>query len=116
MGNFSIKMTGIFSGEKLIQNTFLNLIGLHVFRILIAHFFFSLRTILLFSKLTEEQKILRRNGIIIIKKFLPNDEFEALKNEFKNAKNFDGVDNKIIDGNSILSSASGARLFTEPVK
>lgn len=103
MDNFSIKMNGIFSGEKLIKNTCLNLIGLHIFRILIAHFFYSIRTILFFSKLTEEQKILRKNGFLIIKNFLPNDEFETLQNEFKNAKNIDGVDSKIIDGDSIWS-------------
>lgn len=94
-------MTGIFSGEKVIHNTFLNLLGLHVFRILVARFFYSLRSMLLFSKLTEEQKILRKDGIVIIKNFFPNDKFEAIKNEFKNAKNFDGIDSEIIDGDSI---------------
>ena len=103
MNNFSEKMLGVFSGQKLIQRHILNLLGLHVFRILVAHFFYSLRTILLFSKLTEEQKILRKEGIIMIKNFLPNENFEALKNEFENAKNFDGVDSETIDGDSIWS-------------
>lgn len=103
MENFSEKMTGVFSGEKLIHNTFLNLLGLQVFRILVGRFFYSLRTMLLFSKLTEEQKILRKDGIIFIKNFFPNDKFEALKNEFENAKNYDGTDSEINDGESILT-------------
>ena len=103
MENFYEKMTGVFSGEKIIHNTFLNLLGLQVFRILVGRFFYSLRTMLLFSKLTEEQKILRKDGIIFIKNFFPNDKFEAIKNEFKNAKNFGGNYSQVIDGDSILT-------------
>lgn len=101
MENFSVKMTGIFSGQKIIHNTFLNLFGLHVFRILVGRFFYSLRTILFFQNLTEEQKILRKDGIVIIKDFFPNDKFESIKKEFTNAKNFEGNDSKIVDGDSI---------------
>ena len=79
MENFSEKMTGVFSGEKLIHNTFLNLLGLQVFRILVGRFFYSLRTMLLFSKLTEEQKILRKDGIIFIKKFLNKNRSRRLE-------------------------------------
>jgi len=64
MGNFHVKMDGIFSGQKVIHNTFLNLIGLHVFRILLSRFLFSIRSMLIFSELTEDQKILRKDGII----------------------------------------------------
>ena len=103
MENFSVKMMGIFSGQKVVQSHLLNLLGLHICRILVARFFYSLRTMLLFSKLTEEQKILRKDGIIMIKNFLPNDKFESLKNEFENAKNFDGTDSETIDGDSIWS-------------
>jgi len=96
-------MTGIFSGEKTIHNTFLNLLGLQVFRILVSHFFYNIRTMVLFPRLTEEQKILRKDGIIFLKNFLPDEKFESLKNEYQNAKNFDGVDTEIIDGDSIWS-------------
>ena len=57
MGRFYEKMTGIFSGEKLIQNTVLNLMGLHVFRILISQLIYSIRSMLLYPKLTKDQKI-----------------------------------------------------------
>lgn len=103
MENFTTKMNGIFSGQKVIPNYILNLLGLHVFRILVADFFYNLRTMLLFPKLTEEQKILRKEGIIFIKNFLPNEQFESIKNEFENAKNFEGVDSETIDGDSIWS-------------
>jgi hypothetical protein len=98
---FHFKMIGIFSGQKVIHNTFLNLIGLHVFRILLARFLFSIRSMLIFSELTEDQKILRKEGIIIIKNFLPNEKFKAIKYEFEHAKKFDGTDSEINDGDSI---------------
>lgn len=101
MGEFSIKMTGIFSGQKSINNTFLNLIGLHVFRILIGRLFYKIRSKLLFSEFTTDQKILRKDGIVIIKNFFPDDKFKAIKKEFENAKNYDGTYSEIIDGDSI---------------
>jgi hypothetical protein len=91
---------GIFSGEKFIHNSFLNILGIHIFRILIANIFFSLRSISFFSKLTEEQKILRKDGILIIENFFPDDKFESIKNEFKNSKNYDGNNVEIPDGDS----------------
>lgn len=94
-------MDGIFSGQKSINNTFLNLFGLHVFRILIGRFFYKIRSRLLFSEFTKEQKILRKDGIIIIKDFFPNDKFKAIKKEFENAKNYDGSYSEIIDGDSV---------------
>ena len=70
MTNFFKLSSTVFSDIKFIDNHFLNLLGLHVFRILLAHFFFSIRTFLFFSNLTEEQKTLRKNGIIIIENFI----------------------------------------------
>lgn len=101
MNDFSTKMKGIFSGEKIIHNTLLNLLGIHIFRILVARFFYKIRTKLLFSNLTEEQKTLRKDGIIIIHNFLPDHKFENLKNEFNNAQKFNGTDSEIKDGDSI---------------
>jgi hypothetical protein len=103
MGRFYEKMTGIFSGEKLIQNTVLNLMGLHVFRILISQLIYSIRSMLLYPKLTKDQKILREDGIIFIKNFLPNDEFESLKKEYENAEKFGGTFSEIKDGDSVWS-------------
>lgn len=103
MDTFSLKMQGIFSGDKFIKNYLLNLLGLHIFRILISQFFYGIRTAILFPKLTDEQKILRKDGIIFIKNFLPKDDFESIKNEFENSKNFDGVDSRIEEGDSIWS-------------
>jgi len=101
MGNSLEQNGGVFSGDKFIHNSLLNFFGLHVFRIILAHIFYNIRTILISSKLSEEQKILRKDGIIIIKNFLPNEKFEGLKNEFKNSRDFDGSDVKIPDGDSL---------------
>ena len=101
MTNFFKLTSSIFSDIKFIDNYFLNLLGLHIFRILVAHFFFSIRTFLFFSNLTEEQKTLRKNGIIIIENFFPNTKFESIKNEFNNCKNYDGTDLEIPDGDSL---------------
>lgn len=103
MNDFSISMKGVFSGEKFIKNYFLNLLGLHVFRILISQLFYAIRTTILFSKLTDEQKILRKDGIIFINDFLPKEEFESVKKEFENLKSFVGVDTVYEEGDSIWS-------------
>ena len=97
------KMTGIFSGEKIIDNNILNLFGLQVFRILLTRFLHNLRATILFSDLSEEQKILRKDGIVFIKNFLPNDKFEALKNEFNNAKNLGGIYSEVKDEDSLIT-------------
>lgn len=99
--DFSLKMQGIFSGQKFIKNHFLNLLGLHIFRIFISKFFYNIRTVILFRKLTDEQKILRKDGIIFIENFLPKDELESIKKEFEDSKNFVGVYSEIEDGDSI---------------
>lgn len=96
-------MKGIFSGEKFIKSYFLNMLGLHILRILISQLFYFMRSAILFPKLTDEQKILRKDGIIFINNFLPHDEFESIKSEFENSKNFDGVDSSIEEGDSIWS-------------
>lgn len=114
MTNFFKLSSTIFSDTKFVDNYFLNLLGLHVFRILVAHFFFSIRTLLFFSNLTEEQKTLRKDGIIIIKNFLSNDKFESIKNEFKNCKNYDGTDLKILDGDSLwIRRKFGRKQYTK---
>lgn len=110
MNDFPLKMTGIFSGQKCIDNTFLNLFGLHVFRILVGRLFYKIRTRSLFSKFTKEQKILRDEGIITIKNFFPNDKFEDIKNEFKNAKNLGGTFSETIDGDSIWTRYKFSRV------
>ena len=113
MNNFSTRMIGIFSGEKVIHNTILNLFGLHVFRILVGRFFYKIRIKLLFPNLTEEQKILQDDGIIIIKNFLSDETFKNLKNEFDNAQRFDGTNSEIRDGDSIWTRRKFNRIQYE---
>ena len=101
MEDFYDKMTGVFSGQKSTNNIFLNLIGLHVFRILVGRLFYKIRSRLLFSEFTKDQEILRKDGIVIIKNFFPDKKFKEIKKEFENAKNYDGVYSETIDGDSI---------------
>ena len=101
MDSSIVKMSGIFSGQKFIKNNLLNVLGLHIFRILIANFCFNIRSKKLFSKLTKEQKLLRTNGVIVIHNFLPQNEFEGLKKEFNNQKDYEGNEKIIKDGDSI---------------
>jgi len=96
-------MNGIFSGEKFIRNYFFNLFGLHIFRIVVSQLFYTIRNAKLFRKLSDEQKTLRKDGIIFINNFLSEEEFESVKNEFENSKNFVGVDSSIEEGDSIWS-------------
>ena len=98
-----INMSGVFSGQKFVKNRFLNLFGLHIFRILIAKLCFNIRSKKLFSKLTKEEKLLRADGVIVIHNFLPQNEFEGLQKEFDNQKNYEGIENIIEDGDSVWS-------------
>jgi len=94
-------MNGVFSGQKQISNSFLNFLGLHVYRILIARIFYKIRTKKLFSKMSDEQKTLRKDGIIVLKNFYPDEKFKAIKQEFDNAENLGGSFSEIKDGDSI---------------
>lgn len=98
-----INMSGVFSGQKFVKNRFLNLFGLHIFRILLSNLCFNIRSKKLFSKLTEEEKLLRTDGVIVIHDFLPQNEFEGLQKEFDNQKNYEGTENIIEDGDSVWS-------------
>jgi hypothetical protein len=100
MDSSVVKMSGIFSGQKFIKNDLLNILGLHIFRILIANLCFNIRSKKLFSKLTKEQKLLRTDGVIVIHNFLPQNEFEGLKKEFDNQKDYEGNEKIIKNGDS----------------
>jgi hypothetical protein len=100
MDSSVVKMSGIFSGQKFIKNDLLNILGLHIFRILIANLCFNIRSKKLFFKLTKEQKLLRTDGVIVIHNFLPQNEFEGLKKEFDNQKDYEGNEKIIKNGDS----------------
>ncbi len=100
MDSSVVKMSGIFSGQKFIKNDLLNILGLHIFRILIANLCFNIRSKKLFFKLTKEQKLLRTDGVIVIHNFLPQNEFEGLQKEFDNQKDYEGNEKIIKNGDS----------------
>ena len=112
---FYNNMNGIFSGQKQIHNSFLNFLGLHVYRILIARMFYKIRTKKLFSTMSNEQKILRKDGIIILKNFYPDEKFKAIKHEFDNANNLGGAFSEIKEGDSIWTRYKFSRKQLEKI-
>jgi len=94
------ELNKVFTGEKFIHNKILNIFGLHLFRFLLAHLIYNIRTRKFFPTLTDYQKRVRKDGIVIIKDFLSKDDFEKLKQEFQNIEKFDGNHYVIEDGDS----------------
>ena len=93
-------MSGVLSGQKFVKKKLLNLFGLHIFRILVANVYFNIRSKKLFSEFTNEEEILKTDGVIVIHDFLPLNEFEGLKNEFDNQKKYEGNEQIIDEGDS----------------
>lgn len=101
---FPIWILSIFSKSKsfgknpVIKNPVLNLIGLHVFRLLLAHTMSGLRFLVLSNLMTKkERQTFHRDGYLILKNFLPADNFTALEQE---AKNYQGEAAEIVQGDT----------------
>lgn len=71
-----------FSKNPVIGNPCLNRLGLHVFRVVASHLIMRLRMLLLSSGVsTEHRRDYHRNGFIMIRDFLPKQQFRLLRNE-----------------------------------
>lgn len=84
-----MKLISIFSKDKsfalpTIGNPFLNKLGLHIFRIKLADIILTLRRLQVngFSP-SKEYDQFKKDGIIVLENFLPNDEFMSLVDEIK---------------------------------
>ena len=84
-----MKLISLFSKDKsfalpIIGNPFLNRIGLHVLRIHLADFVLALRRLQVagFSRPKEFSQF-KKDGILVLENFLPDDEFINLVNEIK---------------------------------
>lgn len=80
--NNLVKKFGVFSKVKILENRVLNLLGIQVFRLLMAKFFPGIRRIRKGIKANSiEQKEFKNAGLVLKSSFLPSDFYEQLKSE-----------------------------------
>jgi len=88
-----------FLNNPILGSRTLNRLGLHVFRISAAHCFAGFRRFLISPLVKKKYRDeYRQNGFIKIEKFLPQDEFQALKDE---VLNIDGEMREMAQGNTL---------------
>ncbi|MFS1523007.1 phytanoyl-CoA dioxygenase family protein [Microbulbifer sp. 2304DJ12-6] len=92
-----------FKNNPIIGNYWLNRCGLHVARVILAHFLFRLRILLLSPLVSkEDRKDFLENGFILKKDFLPEEQFSKLSIALKNYK---GVIREIVEGTTLTQRA-----------
>ena len=90
--------TKSFKNNPIIGNKFLNLIGLHVTRVIISHFIFKFRQFFLIKKISKKERIkFNEQGFLVIENVLSESEFKALKNE---VINHDGNSREMTQGDT----------------
>ena len=71
-----------FGGNPILGNKLLNLMGLHVFRLLLARLIFVCRqSVLAFKVSAEDRAEFKRNGYVVKENFLPDERFKRLAEE-----------------------------------
>ncbi|MEX0297525.1 MAG: phytanoyl-CoA dioxygenase family protein, partial [Kordiimonas sp.] len=85
--------------NKWIGNQFLNKTGLHLFRIALADTFLKLRRLQSFGT-HEHYKDFKRDGIVAIPNFLPDDQFIRLQNEARTSFHMAAAENPIDTSNT----------------
>ena len=97
----------IFTTKKIIPSRFLNLIGLQVIRYLLAKLIYFFLSIVFKNKNTIEAY--NNNGLCLFKKFLPDDDFNKVKEEFNSifeeqdmVRNIYEHENDLYDHNSSI--------------
>lgn len=75
------KSFGVFTDEKMLRNPVLNMLGLQVWRVLLAHAFFRVRRFF-FSSRDPLVRELLREGVVAIPNFLSEEDFAAFQAEF----------------------------------
>ena len=71
-----------FRKNRFIGSPFLNRVGLHVARVVVAHFLFQARLFILGFLLPQElRRKFNKNGYLVFNNFLPEEQFESLKQE-----------------------------------
>jgi hypothetical protein len=71
----------LFSRDKLVDSKALNIMGAQVLRTLLARFAYNIRRVAVAEAVTHEVAELRREGIVVLRDFLPPDRFERVRAE-----------------------------------
>ncbi|AWF80111.1 hypothetical protein BTJ40_04365 [Microbulbifer sp. A4B17] len=88
-----------FKNNPIIGNYWLNLLGLHVFRVVVAHALFRFRLVLLSPLVPlDYRKEFIKNGYILKKNFLSEEQFLRLAKELNQ---FEGPVREIIEGTTV---------------
>jgi hypothetical protein len=79
--------TKSFRDNPIIGHPILNSLGLHVFRVRLAHAMMRLRWWILAPLVSEEQRQeFHKNGFLVVRNFLPAEHFKQLQQEVKNCQ------------------------------
>ena len=108
-----LKLRSIITA-KVLDNVFLNLFGIQIFRIIIGRMILIIKRIFLNIETDEDVKQLIKDGILIIPEFLSDDDFKRVRYEYYQnleSENFEhnyqpsrgGVGKLTLSGNSISS-------------
>ena len=97
--HFLLPIKELFTNKKIIENHFLNYAGAQIFRVLLSSAAYSCRRMLQSWPSTDLTTMLRKNGFIIIPKFLRRNDFQKVKYEFFN-KAKSGFYSPIKDGDT----------------
>ena len=84
---FKLIFGKIFSGEQLIENKILNLLGLQVFRYMLAKIIYNLKLLTIQKSSLFYYNDVSEKGYVIIENFLDQEEFKKLKHEYEDAIN-----------------------------
>jgi len=99
---------GVLSPQAYLQNRCLNLLGIQILRYFLAHVCLWVRRARLKNNLSEYDKTLSNDGIVLIPEFLPTEQFDAIKTQFE----------KIASANSwdvhFSFNAGESRVSTQP--
>ena len=82
----------VLSDEKVVSSPLLNRLGVQLVRSALAHGLYRVRPRPVPDEVRREVDALRRDGVVVLPGFLPEDQFEALRTEF-----FDVVEHHIDD-------------------
>lgn len=103
---FPYWVISIFTGAKyfgdnpVLGSRILNILGLHVFRVVLSHFIFHFKQKLFFSLTLprEDRKFFNEHGYLLKKNFLPAEDFKKLSKEILS---YQGEMRDIIEGDTV---------------
>ncbi len=101
-----VPILDIFSNKKLIKNNFINRLGTQPFRIWLADKRYALRSKFLDESIKGHIETLQKDGVVVIENFLPQEVFDQLEKECKEALKKEGRSRRRQDGPNEYSNLS----------